>query len=230
MHEKRFELDVDFLTDGGYNSIFRMADMDHTIYILKILQYETRYTDRNYDRVRRDSLLMERATASKYIMDIYSFCGFTQVVEYGKHGNLEDILWKIYDTITQEQKLQIATQVAQALADIQDLDGDGISSMSHGDFATKQYIMIDGILKLNDFNRGRFIRWNPKLKEPCTYTIGANDAKVRMDADYVHYICHLVHILNNSMFLCSSEPQKNTNTFQKRQQSTFGLWEVSLSS
>ena len=184
MHEKRFEEEVAFLTNGGYNSIFRMADMDGSIHILKILQYpDTVYSDRNYDRVRRDSLLMERGTSSKYIMDIYSFCGFTQVVEYGKHGNLDDILWKIYDTITQEQKLQIATQVAQALEDIHDLDGDGISSMSHGDFTSRQYILIDGYLKLNDFNRGRFIRWNKKSKKPCTYTIGVNDGKVRRKND-----------------------------------------------
>ncbi|CAJ1968766.1 unnamed protein product [Cylindrotheca closterium] len=189
MHEKHFEREVAWLTNGGYNSIFRTVDNSSmeggtTTYILKILQYETPHTDRNFDRVRRDSLLMERGTASKYIMNIYSYCGFTQIVEFGRHGNLDDILWKAYDSVTQPQKLQIATQVAQALADVHDLDGDGISSMSHGDFASKQYILIDGILKLNDFNRGRFIRWNPKLKESCTYTIGVNDGKFRAPEEY----------------------------------------------
>lgn len=121
---------------------------------------------------------MERATESPYVVDIFGFCGFAQIVEYGKDGNLDDVVYDDYSLVTQPQKLQVATQVAQALADVHDLDGDGIPSISHGDYATKQYILIDGIFKLNDFNRGRFIRWNPKKEQSCTYTIGNNDGKV----------------------------------------------------
>lgn len=124
---------------------------------------------------------MERTTRSKYVVDIYSFCGMAQVVEYGSDGNLEHVHGKNKLTMSSSQKLQAATQVTQGLADVHNIDGDGISSMSHGDFASKQYILINGSFKLNDFNRGRFIRWNSKKKEPCTYTIGVNDGKVSIE-------------------------------------------------
>ena len=176
--------DIRVITNGGYNTVYRYTDMDGSYQILKILKYDTTHNDRNFDRVRRDSLIMERATASEYVMDIYSFCGLSQVVPLGRHGDLDNILWNYYDKLSQEQKLEIAVQITQGLVDVHDIDGDGISSMSHGDFAAKQYILIDGRFKLNDFNRGRFIRWNPTLKEPCPYHIGKNGDKFRAPEEY----------------------------------------------
>ncbi|CAJ1939965.1 unnamed protein product [Cylindrotheca closterium] len=186
-HAMDLQKDLRAITDGGYNSVFRITDIDGSHHIMKILKYgDTKHTDRNFDRVRRDSLVMERATGSPYVMDIYGYCGFSQVVPVGRHGDLNGILRGYYDQLSQGQKLEIATQVAQALADVHDLDGDGISSMSHGDFASKQYILIDGRFKLNDFNRGRFIRWNPTLNEPCPYTIEKNGDKFRAPEEYKH--------------------------------------------
>lgn len=183
MHEMHMEQQFKFLADGGYNTVFAVTSGTEK-QVVKILQYDTDHTDRNFDRVRRDSLIMERSTQSPYVVSIYSFCGFAQVVEFGKHGNLDDVTYEHYDDLTAHQKLQIATQVAQGLADVHDMDGDAISSMSHGDYATKQYILIDGRFKLNDFNRGRFIRWNKVLKEPCPYKIGSNDGKFRAPEEY----------------------------------------------
>eukprot|EP00980_Cylindrotheca_fusiformis_P021777 scaffold8600_cov111-Cylindrotheca_fusiformis.AAC.9 len=184
MHEIHMESQFTFIANGGYNSVFVLNDIDGAQRVVKILQYETDHTDRNFDRVRRDSLIMERASQSPYVVNIFSFCGFAQVVEFGEHGNLDDVTYDYYNDLTSHQKIQIATQVAQGLADVHNIDGDGISSMSHGDYASKQYILIDGRFKLNDFNRGRFIRWNPTLKEPCTYTIGNNDGKFRAPEEY----------------------------------------------
>lgn len=168
---------------GGYNDIFKLKDIDGTSYVMKILQgpYDTEWTDRNFDRVRRDSLVMERATKSPFVMDIYGFCGFAQVVDYGRDGNLDSVDFR---RATQHQKLIYAAQAAQALADVHDIDGDGISAISHGDFALKQYIKVGSVYKLNDFNRGRFIRWNKRTQEPCTYMIGKNDGAVRAPEEY----------------------------------------------
>ncbi|CAJ1968768.1 unnamed protein product [Cylindrotheca closterium] len=184
MHEVNMVQQMEVLTEGGFNTVYKMTDIDETTHIVKILESDKDFTDRNFDRVRRDSVIMERASGSDYVVDIYSYCGFSQVVEYGRHGNLDDMLDGTYGDLSQSQKLQIATQVAQALADVHDLDDTGISSMSHGDFLATQYILIDGHFKLNDFNRGRFIRWNSKLQEPCTYRIGYNDKKFRSPEEY----------------------------------------------
>ncbi|CAJ1933274.1 unnamed protein product [Cylindrotheca closterium] len=186
MHEVDVAQQMEVLTEGGYNTIYKMKDIDGATHIVKILKYERDYSDRNFDRVRRDSLLMERASGSDYVVDTYSFCGFAQVIEYGKGGNLGDFLHgDHYRRITQNQKLQIATQVTQALADLHNLEGTGISSTTHGDFATKQYIFVNGRFKLSDFNRGRFIRWNKKTQEACPYTIGHNGDKFRAPEEYI---------------------------------------------
>lgn len=171
---------------------------------------------------------MERTTRSKYVVDIYSFCGMAQVVEFGSDGNLENVHGKNKLTMSSSQKLQAATQVTQGLADVHNIDGDGISSMSHGDFAAKQYILIDGSFKLNDFNRGRFIRWNSKKKEPCTYTIGANDAKVSIQKLTLSVIYFASSNANVSFHVFSFVLQKSTSIFLKQLLLMFGLWGVYL--
>ena len=82
------------LADGGYNEVFLLtydrgmippptpqktagnAGDGKERVVLKILEYGTKYTDRNYDRVRRDAMVTERATFSKYIVDGFGHCGF----------------------------------------------------------------------------------------------------------------------------------------------------------
>eukprot|EP00980_Cylindrotheca_fusiformis_P021774 scaffold8600_cov111-Cylindrotheca_fusiformis.AAC.6 len=184
MHEIHMESQFKFIAHGNYNAVFVLRDIDQGQHIVKILQYENDYTDRNFDRVRRDSLITERASSSPYVVNIFSFCGFSQVTEFGEEGNLDDVIYDYYSHLEAHQKIQIATQVAQGLADVHDLDGDGISSISHGDVATKQYILIDGRFKLNDFNLGRFIRWNPILRKACPYTVGNNNGKFRSPEEY----------------------------------------------
>ena len=119
---------------------------------------------------------MERATKSKHVINIYGFCGFAQITEFGRDGNLDNIQGK-YD-IPNVQKMIIATQVANALAAVHNLDGDDRPSATHGDLSSKQFILIDGQFKLNDFNAGRLLGWNPKTKETCPYTGGLEDKKV----------------------------------------------------
>jgi len=181
IHETDIQSQFEILTKGGYNTVFTVTDMDGNTHIAKIIQYSRDYTDRNLDRVRQDSLIMERATTSDYSMwwTPTATVAVSQIIEYGQGGDLFSWIVTAYDRLSQtKNKLQIATQVSQALADVFNLEGNNISSTTHGDFASKQYILVDGRFKLIDFNRGRFLRWNTKKQEPCPYTIGRNDGKV----------------------------------------------------
>lgn len=57
------------MAQGGYNDIFWINEKDKSKdpeLIMKILQYGTDYSDRNFDRVRRDGLILERLTKSPY--------------------------------------------------------------------------------------------------------------------------------------------------------------------
>ena len=153
---------------------------------IKILQEGTKYTDRNYDRVRRDGLILERSTSSRYVTDIYGFCGFLVLVPYADGGNLSRALRKKKEVkLPPLQKLRYAREVSAGLAAVHDIDGEKLSAVTQGDLKADQYLWMDGVWKLGDFNRGRFLRRN--VTDPhsaCPYTIGVNDAAYRSPEEY----------------------------------------------
>lgn len=68
-HGKVLRNELEYFTSGGYNDIFYVNERDtpdEPEMALKILSYGTSYSDRNFDRVRRDGLILERLTKSPY--------------------------------------------------------------------------------------------------------------------------------------------------------------------
>ena len=58
-----------FWAKGGYNQIFYVDEKDKKDdprLAMKVLKWGTEYSDRNFDRVRRDGLILERLTKSPY--------------------------------------------------------------------------------------------------------------------------------------------------------------------
>jgi len=176
------------LNDGGYNQVFvfhlDLAPSGEQI-VLKVLKYGTEHTDRNFDRVRRDVLISERLTRSQYVVDVLGHCGLSQLAPLGVGGTMSQLIDNSEDDeMDDTTKLKLATVAALGLADLHNIDGDGVPSVTHGDLKNNQYMMVDGTYKLGDFNRGRFLRKNRESGEPCSYTIGKNDAKYRSPEEY----------------------------------------------
>lgn len=207
---------LEYITSGGYNDIF-YVDEHHTEMALKILQFGTEYTDRNFDRVRRDGLILERLTKSPYseckhdvlcatfhyrssphrsstfshtVLNSYGFCGFDVLTPYAHGGSLSSKLkgWrKGKIELSPLTRLQYAVNVSASLAAVHDIDGEGLSSVAHGDLKCNQYLFLNDELKLGDFNRGRFLRRNSTDPQTaCTYTIGKNDAAFRSPEEYLY--------------------------------------------
>jgi len=160
--------------------------------VLKTLRYEHEFNDRNYDRHRKDALASERLSKSPYVVDIYAYCANTAVFEYGKGGDIDGRLW---DWDEEEEKyriveipsiemLDIAYQVARAIAEMHDVEDDGYASIAHTDITPAQFIFIDGHWKLNDFNRCRFMRVKKEDDSPCGFYVGANPGKFRAPEEY----------------------------------------------
>jgi serine/threonine protein kinase len=80
----------------------------------------------------------------------------------------------------------VATQAALALADVHNFDKEGLASVAHADIAPSQYVLIDGVYKLNDFNRARFLRWDASKGKPCPFTVGSNPGKNRSPEEYAY--------------------------------------------
>lgn len=160
--------------------------------VLKTLRYEHEFNDRNYDRHRKDALASERLSKSPYVVDIYAYCANTAVFEYGKGGDIDGRLWDWDDEeekyrvvdIPSIKMLDLAYQVARAIADMHDVEDDGFASIAHTDITPAQFIFIDGLWKLNDFNRCRFMRVKKVDDSPCGFYVGANPGKFRAPEEY----------------------------------------------
>ena len=176
------------LNSGGYNQVFQfnlnIPPLGEKI-VLKELAYGADYTDRNFDRVRRDALISERATHSRFVVDVLGHCGLSELAPLALGGTMSQLIDNSADEkLDDETKLKLATASAIGLADLHDLNGDGIPSVTHGDLKNNQYMLVGNHYRLGDFNRGRFLRKNRTSGLPCSYTIGKNDAKYRSPEEY----------------------------------------------
>ncbi|KAL9181647.1 hypothetical protein ACHAXT_010452 [Thalassiosira profunda] len=174
--------EFEFYAKGGYNQIWWINEKDKNYdpeMVVKILKWGTTYSDRNFDRVRRDGLILERLTKSRYVLDTYGFCGFDVLTPYASGGTLSSFLrlWERGKVkLTPKKRLQYATEVAEGLAAVHDIDGEGLSSVAHGDLKGGH---------LGTSTGAAFLRRNSTAPETaCTYTIGKNDAAFRSPEEY----------------------------------------------
>ena len=106
------------------------------------------------------------------------------------------------DLLDQRTKLELAHQVAAGLADFHDAygmkdeNGNIISAaIVHADITTDQFVNVDGIFKINDFNRCRFMRryrnsatTNGGDGKPCGFYVQNNPAKNRSPEEYAYTV------------------------------------------
>ncbi len=103
----------------------------------------------DYEFVRMDAMVAERLTSSPRIYEIYGFCGLSILSEFFPHGDMEDVATphggyllteeaqedyldelEPYNDLSNEQRLVMSLQMAEALAD---LHGDVSGVISHQD-------------------------------------------------------------------------------------------------
>lgn len=177
------------INNGYFRDVWVIHDSDlqQTPRVLKTLRLDHDYIDRNYDRHRRDAVAMERLTYSPYIVNIYGYCGNNGLFEYSTGGDVDHVLFtKTYreNPLQKYDRLRIAAHLANGIADAHYLDHKGRATIAHTDITGGQFIFIDGVFKLNDFNRARFIRWNPTMNQTCGFKVGANRGDFRAPEEY----------------------------------------------
>ena len=70
-------------------------------------------------------------------MDIYSFCGNSGIFEHTGEGSLDNIIWsKKGKDLQPIQKLRIAIDAASGLADVHNIDREGLASIAHTDIVS----------------------------------------------------------------------------------------------
>mmetsp|Transcript_25629 Transcript_25629/g.74150 ORF Transcript_25629/g.74150 Transcript_25629/m.74150 type:complete len:522 (-) Transcript_25629:3442-5007(-) len=184
------------VASGFWRDTWVVRDYAQREWALKTMRYEHEFEPRNFDRHRRDALASERLSSSDNVVDIFSYCGNTGVYDFVSGGDINDAIWPLendnFNTttsitiLTKVERLDIALQVATAIADMHNVDVH--PSIAHTDITPGQFLRTaEGKCKLTDFNRVRFLRRNMTSPGvPCSYIVGRNPGKFRSPEEYNH--------------------------------------------
>jgi len=173
----------------------RSSSTSETI-VLKMMRMIHNVTDRNFDRHRRDALVMERLSASPHVADVYGFCGNSVLTEFigmtmeelsllkagdAKHVNdAKSSMIRFLRTST--DRLRLALQVAQGVQALHQVSGGPII---HTDIMAKQFLVTPtGDVKINDFNRCRFMGYHKKTGKACNFRISMAPGNARSPEEY----------------------------------------------
>jgi serine/threonine protein kinase len=185
---------IGVLNHGMWRTVWAVDSYVATeLQALKVIKGEHEVDNRNFDRHRRDALVLERLTSSPNIVDIYGFCGNTLLTEFVSK-TLKDVVKQdeedenttvaeTYPTrTTPEGRLRLALDVARGLEAIHSIPGGPII---HADIQAEQFLVTsDGTVKLNDFNRCRFMPTNNITGRPCPIRIPQAPGKDRAPEEY----------------------------------------------
>jgi serine/threonine protein kinase len=116
-----------------------------------------------FENNRVDAVAMERLTASPGVISVYGLCGMTIVSEFAPKA-LADVV----RDMNASQRLDLAVQVAQGVADVHSIDDR--PSLSHNDLNLANLILTqDNRPVLNDFNVAVLLMKHNETGETCPF-------------------------------------------------------------
>jgi len=126
-----------------------------------------------FENSRVDALAMERLTASPYVIGLYAFCGMTVVTEFAGRETAE-----VVNRLNSTERLQLAAQVAQGLADIHSIGADNEinegtemrPSLAHNDINLANLVFTEDDRPVwNDFNIAILLMKDSETGETCPF-------------------------------------------------------------
>lgn len=186
---------VRLVGDGGYRSVWMVREYDGTQRVLKTWKYslskwwnKTELMPRWFNRHRTDAVATEQLAASPYVADIYGYCANAALADYAAEGHLQSFIESKNRTKT--ESLRVAYHVAAAVADAHHVDNRKRATIAHTDINPKQFLLMNGVYKLNDFNRAQLLSWDPKRDKHCGFYFEYNLGPVSHDAIRQILICY----------------------------------------
>lgn len=180
-----------FIASGLWRGVYAVNNGDELL-AMKIMRTKHEVDDRNFDRHRRDALVMERLTSSPYVVDGYGFCGNTVLTEY-LTTPLDSLIYsKTYtsekggqEPIPAKMRILWAHDVARGVQALHEIDKGPIV---HADVQAKQFLISPetGVVKVNDFNRCRFAGQKTGTSIPCKFKIPSAPGKARSPEEYAY--------------------------------------------
>ena len=169
-----------YIDTGGFRSVWMISEYDGTKRVLKTLRYAEKrpFDEENFNRHRVDAVAMEQLTASPYVASIYGYCANSALVDYSTEPDLYSI-FDVGNPPTKDELFKIAHDTASAVADVHHFNSDGRATIVHLDVKPSQWIQLDGMYKLNDFNLAMLLSWDTKRNEYCGNATGYSGGRVR---------------------------------------------------
>ena len=164
-----------FPSNATDNSIREEKSPSSSSVVLKMLHLHRRFDRQSYEAHSTDIIVMDRLTASPYVVDAHGFCGQSVVTEFAESAGRDFV--KRYD-IGSRERMKIGRDLARGLADVQALQplphatimaktATGVAYdetpsipvvFAHNDINIANTVMVSGRIKWNDFNIGVFMR------------------------------------------------------------------------
>jgi len=133
---------------------------------------------------------MDLMKSSKYIVDIYGYCGVSVVVDFIQGQNIDELfieeerenLDDLPVLLSPTEKLNMALEMAEALSELHGFKGGVIV---HGDMQYCQYLLDkDNHVILSDFNRAEPLLWDEDNQQYCKFQGGHGAGNVRSPEEY----------------------------------------------
>jgi serine/threonine protein kinase len=137
------------------------------LFFFFLRRFEHNFEDAHFEHDRIDAVAMERLTSSPHVINVFGFCGHSVMTEYADGSRVGELADKAKKKPL--ARLKIARDIANGLADVHGIDGDGNATFVHLDVNPANVVSVGGTLKLNDFNIGIIRRWNTTSNEPCGF-------------------------------------------------------------
>ena len=188
--KKRYDPEIQpsgFIADGHWRTVWAVQprSLANETLVLKVMKSEHDVNDRNFDRHRRDALVMERLTSSLYVVNIYGFCGNTVLTEHIPRTLprvVENATTSYPTRNTPEGRIRLMLDTARGIKALHTIPGGPIV---HADVTPKQFLVADdGRVKVNDFNRCRFVAHLNGTDQTCPFRIPSSPGKSRSPEEY----------------------------------------------
>ena len=150
-----------------------LEDDTPAAYVLKTTVYKKDFSPSNFDKHRKDALIMGQAAASPYVLNIHAYCAYSNMVE-SMPMSLDDWIDEKQENAEPIELLRVAYQVAQGVVDMH-LFHNGMATMAHIDIKPSQFLYSckTRVFKVNDFNRGRLLT-SKKPPKVCPFTLNGS--------------------------------------------------------
>eukprot|EP00980_Cylindrotheca_fusiformis_P030030 scaffold24226_cov186-Cylindrotheca_fusiformis.AAC.1 len=150
-----------FLNEGAFKQVWQpyLEDGNRTDFVLKTTFFND-YTQDDLLGDQQDAIVMERNTASPYVLNMFAYCHYSNLVQRAD-GTL--VSWmRHHKDATPLELLRVTNMLVQGVKDVHMFVDSKryyqLPTIAHADIKPSQFLETSpGHFRLNDFNRANFL-------------------------------------------------------------------------